>query len=295
MMSSDKVHCNSFLDIDTKRIVAERRICIMLNSEALQAEVSALIRLWDGFDLTICADGGANRLYDGLRALGYSNNAYKGKDIHEKYIPTHIKGDLDSLRPDVEAFYNNTKSCCIVRDNNQDTNDLQKCLELAKVLIKEQRTWNTCEGQDNDASTDDHTSIESKKRNDEQVVVVVFGAFGGRFDQQIASLHALYEYSTSFDRMVLLGDGNCATLLTGDSNSHTIKLVQNIEGPGCSLLPVGNRCDCVTTEGLKWNLNEQSMALGDLVSSSNQVTSQNVVIKTSHPLLWCCRVVLSCI
>lgn len=42
----------------------------------------------------ICADGGANRLYDSL-----------SEQDRRRYLPDLIKGDLDSLRQDVEAFY----------------------------------------------------------------------------------------------------------------------------------------------------------------------------------------------
>lgn len=52
--------------------------------------------------LRVCADGGANRLYDELPHMlpGRSADA-----VRAQYLPTFIKGDLDSLRPDVAAFY----------------------------------------------------------------------------------------------------------------------------------------------------------------------------------------------
>ena len=65
----------------------------MINSDTM--DVAWAKRLWAHCDFKICADGGANRLYDGLVASG---------DEH-KYIPDMIKGDLDSLRGDVKAFY----------------------------------------------------------------------------------------------------------------------------------------------------------------------------------------------
>ena len=52
-------------------------------------------RMWHHCEFKICADGGANRFYDGLVASGEV----------DKYIPDMIKGDLDSLRADVKAFY----------------------------------------------------------------------------------------------------------------------------------------------------------------------------------------------
>ena len=276
-------------------------MCILLNSEALQAEVKALTSLWNIFEYTICADGGANRLYDGLKSLAASeesgdttgaNHGERERDLLCTFCPTHIKGDLDSLRPDVEAFYREAKSC-VVRDSDQDTNDLQKCLRLVQKLVcpKQQQQQ---QQQQTANDTDEQSSAATTTVFPSPVVVVVFGAFGGRFDQQIASLHALYEYSAVFDRMVLIGDGNCATLLTPGVD-HSIELVSGVEGPGCALLPVGNRCDSVSTSGLKWNLVEQPLALGELISSSNRVVSADgvVSVRTSQPLLWCCGAKLS--
>jgi thiamine pyrophosphokinase len=50
----------------------------------------------------VCADGGANRLYDELPAMlpGQSADA-----VRSAYLPTAIQGDLDSIRPDVLDFY----------------------------------------------------------------------------------------------------------------------------------------------------------------------------------------------
>lgn len=52
--------------------------------------------------LRVCADGGANRLYDELPAmlLGQSADA-----VRSAYLPTAIQGDMDSIRPDVLDFY----------------------------------------------------------------------------------------------------------------------------------------------------------------------------------------------
>jgi len=56
----------------------------------------------------------------------------------------------------------------------------------------------------------------------------------------------------------------------------------------CSLVPVGEPCT-VTTTGLKWDLNEDVMQYGGLISTSNELETKSttkVTIKTSKPLFW---------
>ena len=50
----------------------------------------------------MCADGGANRLFDELPAMLPSQAP---DAVRAAYLPTAIKGDLDSIRPDVLSFY----------------------------------------------------------------------------------------------------------------------------------------------------------------------------------------------
>lgn len=68
-------------------------------------------RLYSTSHLIICADGGANRLFDYDSSL----------------IPTAIVGDLDSLRGDVEAYYR-SKGVAVMKDPDQYRTDLEKCI-----------------------------------------------------------------------------------------------------------------------------------------------------------------------
>jgi len=72
-------------------------------------------KLLEGFDIIICADGGA-----------YSA---KKMDI----IPDYIIGDLDSASSSIIEFFkkNNTK---IIYDNNQEKTDLELAISLAETL-----------------------------------------------------------------------------------------------------------------------------------------------------------------
>ena len=64
---------------------------------------------------------GANQLFDGMQA-----------SERTRFVPNYIKGDLDSVRPDVVEYYRSLGTQ-IIRDADQDANDLEKCLEIVKA------------------------------------------------------------------------------------------------------------------------------------------------------------------
>ncbi|OWZ22912.1 Thiamine pyrophosphokinase [Phytophthora megakarya] len=69
--------------------------------------------MWSHAQLTVCADGGANRLFDRSVELG----------VQHFVAPNYIKGDLDSLRADVREFFS-TEGTTVLQDQDQNSNDL---------------------------------------------------------------------------------------------------------------------------------------------------------------------------
>lgn len=205
---------------------------IVLNSDSFSLPL--LRALWDASDgPRVCADGGANRVFDLLPSL----------------VPDAIVGDLDSARPDVLEYYRGL-GAVIHRDDDQDHNDLDKSI---KYLGEAEN-------------------------------VSILGAFGGRFDQEMASFDCLYRWA-GFAQFRLYSDDNLATLLVPGTN-HEIKVRKDLEGPHCGLLPLGGKCEEVTTTGLRWNLERAPLEFGQLVSTSNLLEHDVVTVTTSHPLLW---------
>ncbi|CEM17517.1 unnamed protein product, partial [Vitrella brassicaformis CCMP3155] len=267
----------SFLDlIGRKRQLSsnqDARLHVILLNRPLPDCVPALMRL---STIVVCADGGANRLYDQftrehearINGKQKSDNGHDDSTPLERIdeaaipqparsmsvpaikhkrdgsrcehagrlslirratrrpsmmslaafvgpdepllLPSHICGDLDSVRPDVLEYFKD-REVSILHDRDQDTNDLEKCFQF----------------------------VRSEFQTGDKVVVV--GAFGGRFDQTICNCH-------------LLGGGN-------ESRS-------------------------VHTEGFRWNIRGSSLSMTSQLSSSNQVQTTPVEVTTTEPLLW---------
>nr|XP_019710415.1 thiamine pyrophosphokinase 1 isoform X2 [Elaeis guineensis] len=81
--------------------------------------------LWSRAQLRVCADGGANRIYDGLPELFPDQDPL---DVRLRYKPDVIKGDMDSIRDDVKEFYSNLEVKIVDESHDQDTTDLHKCV-----------------------------------------------------------------------------------------------------------------------------------------------------------------------
>jgi thiamine pyrophosphokinase len=213
--------------------------------------------LWSSAQLTVCADGGANRLFDRSMEIGAQETVKP---------PKYVKGDLDSLRSDVHEYYE-AKGTTVIKDLDQNSNDMEKCLQL---ILQEQEAH------------------RQKTGRDERFSVMVVGAMGGRFDQEMQSINMLFKWQHKFQQMVLLSDETTARLLEPGVR-HVIDPNFAFEGRTCGLIPVAGACKEVTTAGLKWNLTPgMETGFGGLISSSNHVddAGEQVEVVTSHPLIW---------
>lgn len=84
--------------------------------------------LWGSSTYRVCADGGANRLYDATvitAMLGGEDGGTVDASAAAKYefLPDLITGDLDSLRPSVRRYYE-SRGVPILRVDDQDYHDL---------------------------------------------------------------------------------------------------------------------------------------------------------------------------
>ncbi|KAJ7972951.1 Thiamine pyrophosphokinase [Quillaja saponaria] len=210
--------------------------------------------LWKHAKLRLCADGGANRVYDEMPLLLPHEDA---SHVRSRHTPDVINGDMDSIRPEVVDFYSNLGTKIIDESHDQDTTDLHKCVKYI------------C----------DFTSNLDKS----SLCILVAGALGGRFDHEIGNINVLCRFSAV--RIILLSD-DCLIYLLPRTHYHEINIQSSIEGPHCGLIPIGMPLGSTTTTGLEWDLTDTEMRFGGLISTSNIVKAERITVQSDSDLLW---------
>ncbi|KAF8719981.1 hypothetical protein HU200_024751 [Digitaria exilis] len=207
--------------------------------------------LWSRAALRVCADGGANRVFDGMPELLPDQDP---DEVRARYKPDVIKGDMDSVRPEVKEYYSNMGTRIVDDSHDQDTTDLHKCITF---VVKNSDNSNLC--------------------------ILVLGAVGGRFDHEMGNINVLHMFPNI--NIVLLSDA-CLIFLLPRTHAHEIHIERSIEGPHCGLIPIGMPSTSTTTTGLRWNLDNTSMNYGGLISTSNIVEEDKVTVTSESDLIW---------
>ena len=129
------------------------------------------MELYRASQKVLCADGGANRLYDSFE-----------EPERSEHLPGMIVGDLDSIRPEVKTYYSE-KGVSVHKEYDQDRNDLEKTLKFA------------LRNEDSDAAAKFFKDGEGNISRELSNKIIIYGAFGGRMDQTLSSLHVLMHMS----------------------------------------------------------------------------------------------------
>lgn len=223
--------------------------CLIILNSKLYGLETVIKTKWRDFALHVCVDGGTNTLYDAMNPTERST-----------HTPKYICGDLDSIRPEVLQYYQQ-KGSIVVELSDQNATDFTKTL---KYLVEE--------------------AVFSKNQINS---VYALNALWGRFDHMLANVSTLYSFASNHDLLIhLVSEDSLVFLL--QSGHHIIKVDTGYEEGHCGLVPVGLPCKSCTTTGLEWNLEQSSMEMGKLISTSNLLKkgTTEVTIHISDPVLW---------
>ena len=233
------------------RVVVSQRHCferdlsspcalVLLNTPVSGAAgARALRRAWRAAHwLRACADGAADRL---RLAPGCAHLA-----------PDLIAGDWDSISAEGEAHFARRGVALVKAPEDQDSTDLDKCLRQVALRAAD--------------PADARVAAAGGAR---AVRVIVFGAFGGRLDQEAQNLNALFAWRASFAQITLLSAECVAALLP--AGRSLLRVAAPFEGPTCGLLPLGAPVERLSTRGLHWDVTDWATSFGGRVSTSNRV------------------------
>jgi thiamine pyrophosphokinase len=175
-----------------------------------------------------------------------------GGTLHARAVgvnPHVIIGDLDSLEPDLRAELEAAGTQFLSHPADKDETDL----ELALLYAVE--------------------------RGAEEIIILA--ALGGRLDQEIANL-LLLTHPALADTQVKVVEGN--------QTGFIIRNQATIEGqPGdtVSLIPLRGDTEGITTEGLKWELHEETLRFGLARGVSNVLLGREARVTVREGILLC--------
>ncbi|EER39399.1 thiamine pyrophosphokinase Thi80 [Histoplasma capsulatum H143] len=245
---------------------------------------------------TICADGGANHLYNLMRT--------SGKESTE--LPDAIVGDLDSILPEVRKHYEDLH-VPVIHNPDQYSTDVTKCLRYLRS-----RTQSLAASSSNGdrtappAGADDH---------DLDINVLLLGGLGGRVDQAFSLINHLCISSASSsssssssssapphnrnqNHLYLISEQSISFLLhRGCNRIHTpggslmgtspTPAPASSPAPTTTTMPFAENVGIIpiagpaviTTRGLEWDITDWKTQFGGQVSTSNHVRSDVVEVE----------------
>lgn len=249
---------------------------LILNQPITKYSESKLIQIWLKSKLKICVDGGSNRLFEWCLLNQKKNNNLDSNF----YLPDYVCGDLDSVEAHVEEYYKQNK-VKFIKLKNQDLTDFDKTLKFTVNCIS--RGELDLDLIDEENGLNETTLNELEKIHLEQIYC--FSDFTGRLDHALGNLNTLYNKCLLHVKTYLISSESLTFLLREGENKIYINSAYC--GKNCGFFPLGIEC-VVSTSGLKWNLNEQTLKFGTFVSSSNefQANIDFITIRTNHQLLF---------
>jgi thiamine pyrophosphokinase len=211
-------------------------------------ETNSVLRNYFLATFRITVDGGTNRWLSWLQKYNLEDKLRQ---------PNLITGDLDSCHKESIAFFNKSR---VIQTVDQDETDFTKSLRVLEPFMSEMNLEN----------------------------VIAMCETSGRLDQILGNINTLFKIHlkpAEMSRPVFILSANSLSWLLG-AGDHQIHIPNNVKKLWCALVPL--EATRVTTGGLKWNLTNQIMEFGGIVSTSNKYdgVSDVVTVTTDKALLW---------
>ncbi|KYN98533.1 thiamine pyrophosphokinase, putative [Plasmodium reichenowi] len=274
-------------------------------------------------NILICADGGANRLYDLCSTMNEQHVSNYCINNNISFVQDMELNKSDYKKEEMKKREKQDISNPIIQHTNDKNVTSKKLYDLFNNNHKLTRNVDTKKRKQNrdysveilpDFICGDFDSIHphvykhyknkgvlfEKCQNQENTdldkciekikpyiyendKILVLGATGNRFDQTCANISSLYKNVQTINNIYLIGENNFIFLLK--KGNHVIQINLNAFQKGCALLPIGGKCK-VKTEGLKYNLNYEYLSFDSLISSSNEILQNEIKISNDTPLIW---------
>ncbi|GFG30082.1 hypothetical protein Cfor_09506 [Coptotermes formosanus] len=240
-------HWNALDILDAGNVLF--RFGFLILNQPINIQRDFVCSLWNRASVRVTVDGGANRWFHFLQGT-------------DSITPELITGDMDSIKQTVLTYFK-SKGAEVIPTPDQNETDFTKALRCI------------------------HRYITSKNLQLDGVIAVC--ETSGRLDQILANLNTLYKAKDILGNIPVyqLAKNSLTWLLPPGSHQINVGDVIVQAGGWCSLVPLGAGVEHVTTTGLKWNLNNQVLEFGRMISTSNTYSGNPVVtVETSGTLVW---------
>lgn len=258
IMESNAKECQLWNIADVFNCPPDHSHAVIVLNRPIECEANFVLNLWKQAQVRVTVDAGTDRW---LTFLGNDREKVL-KGLCEEYLPDIVTGDMDSVREETLTKLESL-GVKIIHTMDQDETDYTKSLRKLNLYCSE--------------------------RNIKLKVAYVFNEVSGRMDQIIAGISTLYKSQKILPNVpvIQISKGSLTWLLQTGMHKIIIPEILRNNRTWCSLLPVGFPAKNVSTTGLKWNLDNTTLEVGSLVSSSNTYSDESyVTVNTDTPIIW---------
>ena len=167
------------------------------------------------------------------------------------HLPDKVIGDMDSLEPAVRDWLTNNQVPFDQHPPEKDETDLELALLLA-----------------------------AKRPEDD---IWLFGLLGGRLDQMLANIFLLNHPALANKTVQLITPTERAWLVRQQTDTDIVGQVGDL----VSLIPLDGDAQGVSTTGLQWHLQAETLHFGQARGVSNRLTAEKAAVTLEKGLLLC--------